>query len=114
MGDKGILSGLILEGSTFEGKLSFSNKMRIDGELRGEIVSDNQLIIGQKAVIKADIKVKHVVVMGRVEGTISDCEHLEIQEGGRVLGEITVKTLVIKPGALFDGKCSMIKESRDR
>jgi len=114
MGDKGILSGLILEGSKFEGKLSFTNKMRVDGEVSGEIVSDHQLVIGQKARIKADIKVKHVVVMGHVEGTISDCEHLEIQEGGRVLGEIHVKTLIIKPGAVFDGKCSMIREHDDR
>ena len=110
MADKGMLSGLILEGTRFEGKLLFKNKMRVDGELEGEIESNDQLIVGQKARINAHIKVKQLIVMGRVEGTISDCDLLEIHEGGQVYGEIKVKTLNIKPGAIFDGKCSMIKE----
>lgn len=114
MADKGMLSGLILEGTRFDGKLTFANKMRVDGEVHGEIVSESQLIIGQKGRIQADIKVKQVLVMGNVEGTISDCDLLEIQEGGRVHGEIRVKSLHIKPGAIFDGKCSMIVDKADR
>ena len=71
------------------------------------------MIVGQKARVKADIKVKQIVVMGRVEGTISECDLLEIQEGGKVYGEIHVKTLNIKPGAVFDGKCCMIRDQSE-
>ncbi|MDJ0836263.1 MAG: polymer-forming cytoskeletal protein [Acidobacteriota bacterium] len=113
MADKGMLSGLILEGTRFEGKLFFKNKMRIDGEFEGEIQSEDQLIVGQKAKIHAHIKVKQLTVMGRVEGSVSECDLLEIQEGGQVFGEISVKTLNIKPGAIFDGKCSMIKDHQN-
>ena len=108
MADKGILSGLIMEGTQFEGKLNFKNKMRIDGEFQGEITSQDQLIVGKNAKINADIKVTHMTVMGTVEGTVSNCEHLEIQQGGKVMADIHVKTLDIKPGAVFDGKCKMI------
>lgn len=112
MADKNMLSGLILEGSRFEGKLTFPNKMRIDGEVTGEIVSSDQLIVGKNARIHADVKVSKVVVMGLLEGTVSDCDMLEIQEGGRVLADINVKTLDIKPGAVFEGKCIMSSDSK--
>ena len=112
MADKNMLSGLIMEGTKFEGKLFFKNKMRIDGEVIGEIHSEDQLIVGKNAKINADIKVNQIIVMGRVEGSISNCDLLEIQEGGNVLADIQVKTLNIKPGALFDGRCTMTKESK--
>lgn len=111
MADKGGLSGLILEGSRFEGKLSFKQKMRIDGELVGEIVSDSQLIVGKNAKINADIRVKELIVMGEIQGQISDCSLLQIHDGGKVMADIKVKTLDIKPGAVFDGKCVMINDA---
>ena len=111
MADKGILSGLIMEGTRFEGKLTFDDKMRIDGEFIGEMSSESQLIVGKSAKINADIKVKDIVVMGEVKGAISQCQVLQIQEGGRVLADIQVKALDIKPGAVFDGKCTMVTEA---
>ena len=108
MADKNILSGLIMEGTRFEGKLFFKNKMRIDGEFHGEIISDNQLIVGKTAKIDAVVKVRDLIVMGEIKGTIADCSILQIQEGGKVFAEVTVKTLDIRPGAVFDGKCKMI------
>lgn len=111
MPDKNTLSGLLLDGTHFEGKLRFKSQMRIQGgEVHGEIESENQLIVGKQARVNADVRVKHLTVMGRVEGTISNCDYLEIQEGGTVIGDIQVKKLDIKPGAVFDGKCKMVSE----
>jgi len=114
MTDKNLLSGLLLEGTRQEGgKLTFVNRMRIDGEFVGEIESKDQLIVGKNGVIKADLRVAQLVVAGTVEGTISDCDLLEIQEGGRVLADIKVKTLDIKPGAVYEGRCTMITEASE-
>jgi len=114
MAEKGGLSGLILEGSRFEGKLTFKNMMRIEGEFVGEMVSESQLQVGKAAKVNADIRVRELIVMGEVQGTISDCDRLEIQAGGRVMADIKVKTLDIKPGAIFDGKCSMIVKDQSK
>lgn len=114
MSDKGMLSGLILEGTRFEGSLEFENKMRIDGDFKGKISSKSQLIVGKTAKINAEIHVHEIVVMGEIRGTIATCENLEIQKGGRVLADIHVKTLDIKPGAVFDGKCVMVHDSEEK
>jgi len=114
MAEKDGLSGLILDGTRFEGKLTFTKVMQIHGEVHGEISSDSKLVVGKNAHINAHVKVKELLVMGKIEGTISGCDSLEIHEGGKVFADIEIKTLHIKPGAVFDGKCTMIKDSKIR
>ena len=43
----GGLTAFIDQGSEFEGKLSFKDTVRIDGRFRGEISSENTLIVGE-------------------------------------------------------------------
>jgi len=112
MADKNIISGMILEGSRFEGKLTFQNQMRIEGEFLGEIQSDHELIIGKSANVDADIRVGKLIVQGQLKGTVSQCNLLQIQDGGKVLADISVHELDIQPGALFDGKCAMLNKER--
>lgn len=112
MADKNIISGVILEGSRFEGKLSFKHQMRIEGEFFGEIDSEHELIIGKSARVDADIRVGRLVVQGEVKGTVSRCGQLQIQDGGTVLADICVAELDIQPGALFDGKCAMMTKEQ--
>lgn len=112
MADKNIISGMILEGSRFEGKLTFKNQMRIEGEFYGEIESDHELIIGKTAQVNADIRVGKLVVMGELSGTVSSCTTLQIQDGGKVLADVCVQELDVQPGALFDGKCAMMTKDR--
>lgn len=102
---------ILNEGTRFEGKLTFKNRLIMHGEFEGEVVSTDQLTVGKTARIKADLKVAQLIVMGTVTGTISACEKLEIHEGGSVCGDIQVKTLDIKPGAVFDGRCTMISDA---
>lgn len=111
MADQSALSGLILKGTRIEGKLFFDDKMRIDGEFSGEITSKNQLIVGKTAKVNAEIKVGEMIVMGEVRGKVAQCESLQIQEGGRVIADVRVRKLDVRPGAIFDGKCSMITDT---
>ena len=52
----GGLTAFIDQGSEFEGKLSFRDTVRIDGRFRGEITSENTLIVGESGEIEADIR----------------------------------------------------------
>lgn len=112
MADKNIISGVILEGSRFEGKLTFKNQMRIEGEFLGEIDSEHELIVGKTALVDADVRVGRLIVQGQLKGKVSECGQLQIQEGGKVLADISVRELDIQPGALFDGKCAMISKDQ--
>ena len=58
------LTSLIGEGSSFDGKLLFEGRVRIDGKFHGEIVSDDVLVIGERAEVDAKIEVGSLIVLG--------------------------------------------------
>lgn len=98
---------LLGRGSEFEGKLSFEGTVRIDGKLTGEIFSDDVLIIGEGAEVKAEINVGSLIIEGSVQGNINAKRSVEIHTPGRVRGNIITPSLFMEKGVLFDGNCQM-------
>ena len=97
----------------FEGKLSFTGTVRIDGRFKGEIFSEGTLIVGETAVIESEINVSHIVVSGEVRGNITSGNKIEIHAPGRVFGNITAPVVTVDEGVIFEGKCQMKKEGED-
>ena len=98
---------LLGRGSEFEGKLSFEGTVRIDGKLTGEIFTDDVLIIGEGAEVKAEINVGSIIIEGSVQGNINAKRSVEIHTPGRVRGNIVTPSLFMEKGVLFDGNCQM-------
>ena len=103
----GELEAFLGMNTSFEGKMIFEGLARLDGKFDGEIFSDDALIIGEAAVIKAEIKVGTLIVDGEVRGNVSAASKIEIHSTGRLYGNITTPTLVIHENGLFDGSCKM-------
>ena len=93
--------------STFEGKLSFEGTVRIDGHFKGEIKTDNILVVGQGARVEALVSVGSIVINGEVVGDITAKQSVEIQAPGKVRGNIATPQLVIAKGVIFEGSCQM-------
>ncbi len=107
-------SGAYLDaGSRINGKLNFESPARIDGQVEGEINAKDSLMIGESAVVAAQIKADSVIVAGKVSGDIVAAHRIEIRPSAKVLGNITAPTLVINEGALFEGHCAMQAEAHD-
>jgi len=98
-------------GSRISGKLSFDGPTRIDGQVDGEIVAKDILIIGESAVVTAQIRAASITVAGKVSGDIIAAQRIEIRPSGKVLGNLTSPILVVHEGALFEGHCSMQPEA---
>ena len=95
--------------TVFRGTMKFSKSLKIDGNFEGDIESSGFLYIEEGALVKADIKVRAVVVGGIVHGNITASEKLEMLSTGQVYGNIKTAKLRIADGVVFDGKCEMIK-----
>lgn len=91
----------------FNGKLSFDGAVRIDGKFEGEIHTDDLLLIGPGAEVKATLHVGSVVINGTVEGDVTAKASVEIKSPGKLKGNVTTPTLVIEKGVVFDGSCTM-------
>lgn len=97
-------------GSKISGKLMFEGATRIDGQVDGEINAKESLIIGESAVVTAQIKANAIVVAGKVSGDIIAAQRLEIRPTARVIGNLTAPVLIVHEGAMFEGHCSMQPE----
>jgi len=91
----------------FEGKLSFTGAVRIDGKISGEIFSNGTLIVGESAVIKAQIHIADMVISGEVHGDIFAEKKIEITVPGKLFGNIKTPKLVLEEGVVFEGNCKM-------
>jgi cytoskeletal protein CcmA (bactofilin family) len=98
-------------GSKVSGKLSFEGPARIDGQVDGEINAKDNLVIGENAVVTAQIRAASIIVGGKVSGDITASQRIEIRPSARVLGNLSSPTLVVHEGALFEGHCAMQPES---
>jgi len=94
--------------SSIEGTVEFQGTMRLDGRVKGKISSNGgTLIVGEEAVIHADIIAAVIIVMGEVSGTINAAERLEVYPPGRVNGDIQAAVISIEPGGILNGNCTM-------
>jgi cytoskeletal protein CcmA (bactofilin family) len=91
----------------FNGKLIFEGAVRIDGKFEGEIVTDDLLLIGPSAEVRAQLHVGSVVINGLVEGDVTAKTMVEIKAPGRLRGNVVTPALVIERGVTFDGTCRM-------
>ncbi len=102
------IDSLIGAGTIVHGDINFAGGLRIDGEVHGNVVSTSgepsMLVISEKAQVKGEIRVSHVVVNGTVDGPIAADGYLELQPRAKVTGDVTYKTLEMHVGAVVQGR----------
>lgn len=94
-------------GTKVIGKIVFEGTARIEGQVEGEIAANDVLVVGESAVVTAQITGGTVVIKGRVTGDISASKKVEIRAPGRLFGNVSTPSLVIEEGVVFEGHCSM-------
>ena len=106
----GSLSGFVGSGTVVTGEANFKALMRVDGQLSGRISSTSgTLIVGANGKVDANIEVAVATIHGQVNGDIIATQRLELGRAAKLNGNIQTASLVIEPGALFEGTCKMIK-----
>lgn len=94
------------------GNLKNKGSIQVNGNVEGELRSDEHINIGETAKVKGPVFAKTVEVSGEVDGLIETSERLEIHPTGKVVGDLNAKSLIIEQGAVFVGKSNMPSESK--
>jgi cytoskeletal protein CcmA (bactofilin family) len=107
---EGNLSGFVGGGTVVTGEANFKALMRVDGNMSGRITSTSgTLIVGNNGKVDANIEVAIAMIHGTVNGDIIATQRLELGRAAKLNGNIQTASLMIEPGALFEGSCKMIK-----
>lgn len=107
---------LIGNGTKITGDIHSSGDVRIDGHLKGNIVTTGKFVLGVNGVIEGNVTGEHADLSGEVKGQVNVAELLALKSTAKINGDIITGKLSIEPGALFTGTCNMgakVKNIRD-
>lgn len=104
---KSEIDSLIGIAARIDGDLCFTGGLRIDGEVRGNVIAadgpDNVLIVSEHARIEGEVRCANLVVNGYIAGPVYASELLELQPKGRIIGNVHYKLLEMHGGATVTG-----------
>jgi cytoskeletal protein CcmA (bactofilin family) len=108
---------LIGEGTVIVGELRFTDGLRIDGEVQGDVVAAGErtsiLVISEKARVVGQVRAGHVIINGSVTGPVHSSELLELQPKASIVGDVSYQSLEMHQGATIHGEIHPL-QSEDR
>ena len=112
MAEQGTEVTVIGQGARLEGTVVSAGSLRVDGQVRGKIQADGDVMLSAPSQVEADIHAENVSIAGRFKGNIVVKNGAELARGGRVDGNITSKTLVVQEGGVFCGQSIMDQQAQ--
>ncbi len=98
---------LIGKKTVFKGDVEFSGGLRVDGQVKGNIIARDEtnstLVVSELSEIEGNIDVPHVIVNGTVKGNIKSTAHIELQPNSRIVGDVQYKGVEMQLGASING-----------
>lgn len=104
------INTIIGKGTAVHGNMHINGFIRLDGDIDGNLETDGNVIIGDGARLRGDVKAKSVIVGGIVVGSILAQESIKVLAGAVVLGDIISRKVQIEDMTTFNGRCISIKD----
>jgi cytoskeletal protein CcmA (bactofilin family) len=102
------IRSLIAPGSDIQGNMKFTDGLRIDGSVHGDIRANEDhpslLVVSESALVQGEIHADHVIINGRVNGPVYASELLELQPKANIEGDVHYKALEMHQGAVISGQ----------
>lgn len=101
------LYSILATGTKIVGSIDTDYDLRLDGSLDGDIVCGGKLVMGAQSALKGTIRCINAEILGKVEANVDTKELLILRSQAEITGDIKTSTLMIEPGAVLNGTCSM-------
>ena len=98
---------IIRKGTEIKGDVSCAGDIRIDGSLKGNLISEGKVVVGPEGVIEGEITCKNADISGTIKAKLMVKELLQLKSTANILSDINTNKLSIEPGAAFTGSCNM-------
>jgi len=101
------ITSVLGAGIIWQGSLSGSGGVRIEGMFEGQIALKGMLVVGETGKVTCEnVRAANVIVAGAVKGNIS-AQKVEIRSTGRVWGDIVTTAFATEEGAFLRGQIRM-------
>lgn len=98
---------LIGQKAVFKGDLEFSGGLRVDGQIKGNVIarddSNSTVVVSESGEIEGNIAVPHVIINGTINGNIRSGGRVELQSKAKINGDVHYKAVEMELGASING-----------
>ena len=94
-----------------EGEIHGEENLHIDGQIKGSIKLNGDVLVGNRGIVEAEIQANNIVIQGQVTGNVLARQQLEIQPSGKLIGDCSARSIDIREGALFEGRSHMSRSA---
>ena len=97
--------------ASLQGNLIFKDSVNlcINGNFEGKLETKGDLLIGEHALVKADIIGERITVAGNITGNVSALSEIRLTATARVVGNIQTPVFVMEKGSIFHGQSRMLE-----
>jgi excisionase family DNA binding protein len=101
--------------AAMQGSLVFKDpvNLRINGRFEGTLNTKGNLMIGEHAIVNADIIGDSIVIAGKVNGNVHAIKDIKLISPACVVGDVRTPLLSVAEGAVLEGTCHMLAKSKD-
>ncbi|NNE28871.1 MAG: polymer-forming cytoskeletal protein [Saprospiraceae bacterium] len=105
LGGSGINS--LVQGTSVEGEITANSDLRVDGKIKGSLISKAKVIIGPSGFVDGKVVCVNAIIEGTFKGNLEVKELLTVTETAKVEGDVFAAKLKVNQGAHFNVSCSM-------
>ncbi len=100
---------LIAENVTVGGEITSPGAIKVDGIVNGGILSESNVVLGEKSKIIGNVKGTNIIISGYVQGDVLASGQISLTSTANVDGDMIYSGIIIDEGAKFSGSCTMNK-----
>ena len=98
---------MIAHGTVFEGDLKSEGDFRIEGTIKGTLITKGKVVIGNTGLVEGSLNCNNADVEGQIIGKLVVSETLSLRASAHVDGDVQTGKLAVEPGATFNANCQM-------
>jgi cytoskeletal protein CcmA (bactofilin family) len=98
---------MIAHGTVFEGDLKSEGDFRIEGTIKGTLITKGKVVIGNTGLVEGSLNCNNADVEGQIKGKLVVSETLSLRASANVDGDVQTGKLAVEPGATFNANCQM-------
>ena len=98
---------MIAHGTVFEGDLKSEGDFRIEGTIKGTLITKGKVVIGNTGLVEGSLNCNNADVEGQIKGKLVVSETLSLRASAHVDGDVQTGKLAVEPGATFNANCQM-------
>jgi len=89
------------------GDVETNGVVKVDGMIEGSIRGARQVLLGRSGTIQGDVHAEEAILAGKVVGTVTAVERVEVQSTSRIDGDIHTRSIVVLEGGIINGNVRM-------